>query len=193
MIVGRAVVAGTLAGGVTGLAIGTASFPIVGTCLGATAGVVAGAGLGLANGAVLAALSRWTSRRLLFAITAGLICGIGVIVGAVLTFGGWQRVPTSGWQPPVFVAWCVGLGVVLGPAAVRTRGPDITRLAVLAGYGAAGAAILGSVAGLAVGLTAYAPTAPFALIEGSLLAAPPGALVGALLACVPTRRAVGVP
>lgn len=193
LIVGRAVVAGALAGGVTGLVIGTAAFPIVGTCLGAAAGVAAGAGLGLANGAVLAALSRWTSRPLVFAVAAGLICGIAAMVGAALVFGGWQQAPTSGWQPPAFVAWCVGLGVLLGQGVARTHVPDATRLAVFAGFGAAGAAILGSVAGLAVGLAAYAPTAPFALIEGSVLAVPPGALFGALLALVPSRRPADVP
>ena len=193
LIVGRAVVAGVLAGGVTGLVIGTATFPIVGTGLGAAAGVAAGACLGLANGAVLAGLSRWTSRWLVFALAAGMIYGAGVIVGAALAFGGWQRVPTSGWQPAAFVAWCAGLGFLLGPAVVRTRGPGMTRLARFAGYGAAGAAVLDSVAGLAVGLAACAPTAPFALIEGSLLAGPPGALFGALLAFVPTRRPANVP
>jgi hypothetical protein len=115
LIVGRAAFTGALAGGVTGLVIGTATFPIVGTCLGSAAGVAAGAGIGLVSGAVLAVLSRRTSFRWVFAIAAGLICGISAVVGAVLAFGGWQRVPTSGWQPPAFLAWCVGLGLVLGP------------------------------------------------------------------------------
>lgn len=189
LIVGRAVVAGILAGGVTGMVIGTGIFPIVGTCLGAAIGAMAGAGLGMVNGAALAALSRRTSRRWAFAITAGVICG----VGAALVLGGWQAVSTAGWQPRALVAWCIALGIVLGPAVVRARGrsgrrPGPTRIGMFAAYGAAGAAVVGSVAGLAVGLVVYAPTAPFALIEGALLASPPGALIGALAAFVPTRR-----
>jgi hypothetical protein len=195
LIVGRAAFTGALAGGVTGLVIGTATFPIVGTCLGSAAGVAAGAGIGLVSGAVLAVLSRRTSSRWVFAIAAGLICGISAVVGAVLAFGGWQRVPTSGWQPPAFLAWCVGLGLVLGPAVVRSPGPVARRhrIALFAGYGAAGAAVVGSITGLAVGVVAYAPTAPFALMEGAFLATPPGAVLGVSAAVVGTRRAADVP
>jgi hypothetical protein len=195
LIISRAVFTGALAGGVTGLVIGTATFPIVGTCLGSAAGVAAGAGIGLVNGAALPVLSRRTSSRLVLAIAAGLICGIGAVVGAVPAFGGWQRAPTSGWQPPAFVAWCVGPGVVLGPALVRSPGPLLRgqRIALFAGYGAAGAAVVGSVTGLAVRVVAYAPTAPFALMEGAFLATPPGAVLGAAAAVVATRRAVDVP
>ena len=194
-IVGRAIVAGVLAGGVTGLVVGTLSFPILGTCLGTAAGMVSGAALGALNGAVLALLARWTRYQLVFAVAAGLICGVGVVVGATLGYGGWQQVPTSGWQPPLFLAWCVGLGVVLGPAVVRTRGRmggGLTRIGLFAAYGASGAAVVGSVAGLAVGLAAYPPTAPFALIEGALLASTPGAVIGALAAFVTTRRPADV-
>jgi len=193
LIVGRAVEGGVLAGGATGLVIGTVTFPIVGTCLGAAFGATVGAGLGLLNGAVLSVLSRWTGSRLVYAAAAGLVCGVGAVAGAALAYGGWQRLPTSGWQPPAFVVWCVGLGVVLGPLVVRSSGrsgggPDLTRVALFAGYGAAAAAIVGAVVGLVVGLVAYPPTAPFALIEGSLLAGPSGALLGALAALIATRR-----
>lgn len=196
LIVGRGIVAGVLAGGVTGLVIGTGTLPIIGTCVGAALGAMAGAGLGLVNGAALALLSGWTTREWAFAITAGLLCGAGAVVGAALAFGGWREVPTSGWQPPALVAWCVALGLVLGPAVVRTRGRSgrgLPRIGLFAAYGAAMAAVVGSVTGLAVGLVAYAPTAPFALIEGCLLASPPGALIGALAAFVPTRRAADAP
>jgi hypothetical protein len=44
-----------------------------------------------------------------------------------------------------------------------------------------------------VGVVAYAPTAPFALMEGAFLATPPGAVLGASAAVVATRRAVDVP
>jgi hypothetical protein len=196
LIVGRAVFAGALAGGVTGLVVGTATFPIVGTCLGSVAGVAAGAGIGLVDGAALAVLSRRTSSRLVFAIAAGLICGIGAVAGAVVAFGGWQRVPASGWEPPAFMAWCAALGLVLGPVVVRgrgRRGRGLTRIGHFAAYGAGGAAVVGSVTGLAVGLVTYAPTAAFALIEGCLLAGPPGAVIGALAAFAPIRRAADAP
>lgn len=190
LIIGRAVGAGTLAGGVSGLVIGTAILPIVGTGVGTAVGAMAGAGLGLVNGFLLVLTATRTDRRGIFAAVTGVVCGGVGLIGVSLAAGGWSRILIAGWPAPAFLAWCIVLGAALGPVVVRPRessgrrhGPDVraTRIVRFAAYGAAGAATVGAIAGLAVGLVAYAPTAPFALVEGAFLAGPPGALIGALI------------
>jgi hypothetical protein len=61
-----------------------------------------------------------------------------------------------------FAAWPHGL-------------PFLARWAVV---GAASAGVIGAIAGLAVGLFTYAPTAPFAIVELGLPAAVAGGVVG---------------
>jgi hypothetical protein len=80
---------------------------------------------------------------------------------------------------------------VVNAIAVWLRGSPLPARWAIAGAAAAGA--LGAIAGLIVGLLAYAPTAPFAAIELGLPAAILGGLVGLVAGAIVTasRRSKG--
>lgn len=80
----------------------------------------------------------------------------------------------------------VGENEAVNPLAVWLRGlPLPARWAIV---GAASVGVSGAIAGLVIGLHAYAPTAPFAVVELGLPAAIVGGVVGLVAGVIATAR-----
>lgn len=176
--------AGCALGGIAG----TLDWPLVGTFFGGAEGGVVGA----ATGAVVAALapiavkSRWAVGCVSAAI-AGLVA-----VAGLLAYDGPVQVPQA--FAVAMVAASFLAGAWLGPMATSgvemAKGPRqleaVARLCRYVRRGSIAGASIGAMSGLVVGLEVYVPTAPFAMLEGSLF----GAVSGMVLACLLTAGVV---
>ena len=174
---------------VGGLA-GTLQWPIVGTFFEA----LSIGRFGPVIGVVIAAVtSPMASHRWLVRCTGGIICFVAALHGVVhYAFQG-RSVPLFAWS---LVTLSVVLGVVLAPmvasGAVVTssrHGESASELfTTIISRGAVIGAVIGAVVGLGVGLGvglyAFAPTAPFAVIEGAIFGTVSSVIVALVIAAV---------
>jgi len=163
---------------------GTLQWPIVGTFFEAIEAAPYGAVVG-----VFIALVTWpiASERWAVRLVGGLTSG-GAARCALLTYSGPVKVTVIiGWS---FVIASAALGVVVAPMVAsgvevtssRPGEPASERFGKYVVRGLVVGSGLGGVVGLIVGLFAYAPTAPFALIEGGILGAVTGVVASLLVA-----------
>jgi outer membrane lipoprotein SlyB len=167
--------------------LGTLEWPVVGTFVGVLVGLVVGSAVGLANGASLAILtaattSRWMA-RIVVAVTSLACAAIpAYLTGASLR---WD------WAGPLVLG--IGLAGAVGPFAAfgvqpvvlhrrLRRWPVRVLVRRIVASGAIAGAGLGGVAGLVIGVVAYLPTAPFAVVEGAVLGSVSGVLLAGLVA-----------
>jgi len=172
--------AAVLLGGIAG----TLQWPIVGTFFAA----LEAAPWGVATGVFIALVtSPFASRRWAVRAVGGLTSG-GLALGGLLSYAGPLKIDGDiGWT---FVVVSAGLGVVLAPMVAS--GLEITakasgasvgeRFAAMVRRGAVIGSILGAAVGLVVGLFAFAPTAPFALVEGGIFGTVMGVVFALLMA-----------
>lgn len=183
----------TAAGAVVGGVVGTIDWPIVVTFFGALAGVGVGAVTGAVDGLVLAVVARWTRSRWFARGASGLVW---LVAALLATSAGEQLVATRHLVGrAAVVAVCLLLGAAVGPLiargvepVTRARDPAAVGLPQIAGrlllWGAAAGGGLGATAGVIIGIRAYLPTAPAALVEGAVLGAVSGVVFALLLAAV---------
>ena len=182
----------TAAGAVVGGVVGTIDWPVVVTFFGALTGVGVGAVTGAVDGLVLAVVARWTRSRWFARGASGLVW---LVAALLATSTGEQLAATRHLvgRAPV-VAVCLLLGAAVGPLIARgvepvtgARGPAVG-LPQIAGrlllWGAAVGGGLGAIAGVIIGIRAYWPTAPAALVEGAVFGAVSGVVLAFLLAAV---------
>ena len=187
--VGFAAGAGVVVGGV----VGTIDWPVVVTFFGALAGVGVGAVTGAVDGLVLAVVARRTRSRWFARGASGLVW---LVAALLATSAGEQFAATRHLAGrAAVVAVCLLLGAAVGPLIARgvepvtgARGPAAVGLPQTAGrlllWGAAAGGGLGAIAGVIIGIRAYLPTAPAALVEGAVLGAVSGVVLAFLLAAV---------
>ena len=170
---------------VGGLA-GTLQWPIVGTFFEA----LSIGRFGPVIGVVIAAVtSPMASHRWLVRCTGGIICFVAALHGVVHSAFQGRSVPLFAWS---LVTLSVVLGVVLAPmvasGAVVTssrHGESASELfTTIISRGAVIGAVIGAVVGLGVGLYAFAPTAPFAVIEGAIFGTVSSVIVALVIAAV---------
>jgi hypothetical protein len=185
----RAMLVGSIAGAVVGGVIGTIDTPIVGTFFGALYGSVLGAMSGVTDGVLLTGLTSvtrsWWAARLVSALVWLLASRVAVAVNGPFTVLHY----TVGQV--IVAALCVLLGAAVGPfiAFGGDRAVPVGRFAVVPlsrlaprvlVWGAAGGAAVGAVTGLVIGIWAYLPTAPFAVVEGAVLGSVSGTVLAVL-------------
>ena len=129
------------------------------------------------------------SHRWLVRCTGGIICFVAALHGVVHSAFQGRSVPLFAWS---LVTLSVVLGVVLAPmvasGAVVTssrHGESASELfTTIISRGAVIGAVIGAVVGLGVGLYAFAPTAPFAVIEGAIFGTVSSVIVALVIAAV---------
>jgi hypothetical protein len=94
-----------------------------------------------------------------------------------------------------FAVVCAGLGALMAPwAALNAAAPIRAVFRRAVGICAVIGAAAGAVTGLGLGLSAYPPTAPFALVEGALfgllIGVPVGFWIGLAWSVTPVNRKV---
>jgi hypothetical protein len=111
----------------------------------------------------------------------------GLVVGAIIGTIQWPFVGTLFFGVPA-MAVGAATGAVLGVVFKSVRLPAVPWLPVL--IGTSFGAWVGAVAGLALGLHVYPPTAGFAAVEGAVFGVIPGFVLGlgaALVAAIRIR------
>ena len=174
--------AALLVGGIAG----TIQWPIVGTFFDAFRVGLYGPVVGLVVAFITAPMAscRWATR-----IAGGTICTAVAlptmlnyaILGRPIAFVGWSLVVLS-----------ATLGIVLAPMVANGveltaswRGGSASDLfTTIISRGAIVGAVLGGITGLVIGLFTFAPTAPFAVVEGGILGTVTCSIVSLLIAAV---------
>lgn len=188
-VVPRAVVLGAIAGVGIGGAVGTAIVPIVGTVAGGFVGAVGGVLGGTASGLVIAVSMASSAGVVTVRILGALMAGGCALLEALALFG-------HATGPGQLILLCAVLTMVsgavgawLGPLTAfpgNPASPDRI-LGRAMGICAAAGCSVGALGGLVLGLYAYPPTAPAALVEGAVFGGMCGVVLGfwaGLVQCV---------
>ena len=165
---------------------GTFQWPLVGTFFEA----ISIGRFGPVIGVLIATItSRMTSTRWAARLSGGVICFVAAFIGVShYAFQG-RSVPLLAWS---WVALSTVLGIVLAPMVAngvdvtssRSGGSASELFITIIRRGAVVGAVLGGLVGLCVGLYAYAPTAPFAVIEGGVFGTVTSVVVSLIVAAV---------
>jgi hypothetical protein len=176
---------------VVGGIIETVPFPVVGTFFGAIVGGIAGAAVGLAIGAVLICVTELTRSNWAAGAASGLTsAACATAIGSNRFASWWSPHGSAGW---LVVAASAAVASLLGPIVAhgarpvrltrRTRDRRVCAVVQRAVVvGAIGGGGLGAIAGLIIGVVAYLPTAPFAVIEGGIFGVVSGIVIALLVA-----------
>ena len=194
-VVTRGICFGGSAAAVIGDVVGTVDWPVVGTFFGALAGVLLGVGAGVLDSALLAGVagrtrSAWTARLASAAVSSGFAL---IAVSRAGAFRSLSHVAGKA----TLVTFCLLLGAALGPMIAYGvepisfgRGPvpvPLSRFfATWVRWGAVAGGVLGGIVALVVGIHAYLPTSPFAVVEGAWF----GCVSGVVLALLALAVAV---
>ena len=175
--------AGVLLGGIAG----TFSWPLVGTFFGAVEGAVVGAVVGALDAVPLAIAAQASHSKWVQRVISGLVSGAIAVLGA-LKYHGPIIVPNAVMDILVllslivgaFVGPLIGFGVETGSMDRRIGSANLRFGKRLIAWGAGVGAGVGAVIGFIIGLNVFAPTSPFAAIEGGVF----GATAGTVMACL---------
>jgi hypothetical protein len=172
-----------------GALAGTLEWPIIATMFGAIVGAMVGTVIGVVNAPFLAVIgthrqSAWSAR-----VTAGIVSGAAsVLIASLLDV----RVETYGIGVGIASS---AIGAVIGPSVAFGRSTMVRRSERRSCRGSSGRLLthrvvittsvggggVGAVAGLAIGLIAYPPTAAFAVVEGGFLGGISGLVLGTVV------------
>ena len=176
----RSIAVGALTGvGVGGL-VGTVIVPLFGTIAGGAIGAGVGALSGLGSGLAVATALVFGAGRVGVRLVGASAAGGCALLQATFVLGRESVSTPLVVALPAFIALCIALGGWLAPwvafASVGTEYRPVIGRAMAAW--AVGGFGVGGLIGLVVGLFAYPPTAPFAVIEAGVFGGISGVVLG---------------
>jgi hypothetical protein len=175
----RSIAVGALTGvGVGGL-VGTVIVPLFGTIAGGVIGACVGALSGLGSGLAVATALVFGAGRVGVRLVGASAAGGCALLEATFVFRQESVSTRLIVALLAFIALCVALGSWLAPwVAFAHVGTEYRRVIGRAmAVCAVGGSAVGGLVGLVVGVYAYPPTAPFAVIEAGVF----GGMIGAVL------------
>jgi hypothetical protein len=170
------------AGGLLGGIAGTFRWPLIGTFFGAVEGAAVGAVVGVLDAVLLTTAAQVTRSVWAQRVISGLVSWTFAMLGA-LNYHGPIVVPIVVMASLIvgaFVGPLIGFGVETEPIDQRVGSANLRYGKRLIAWGAGIGAGLGAAAGFIVGLIVFAPTSPFAAVEGAMF----GVVAGTVVACL---------
>ena len=175
------------AGGLLGGIAGTFRWPLVGTFFGAVEGAIVGAVVGVLDAVLLAMAAHVTRSMWAQRAVSTLVAGTFAVFGAryyrgpiVVPSAVMDILVLSSLIVGAFVGPLIGFGVETDSMDQRVGSANLRFGKRLIMWGAGIGAGVGAVAGFIVGLIVFAPTSPFAAIEGGVF----GLIAGSVVACL---------
>jgi hypothetical protein len=176
----RSIAVGALTGvGVGGL-VGTVIVPLFGTIAGGVIGACVGALSGLGSGLAVATALVFGAGRVGVRLVGASAAGGCALLQATFVLGREAVSTPLIVALPAFIALCIALGGWLAPwVAFASVGTEYRRVIgrAMAAWAVGGTGV-GGLIGLVVGVFAYPPTAPFAVIEAGVFGGISGVVLG---------------